>query len=168
MCPFHISNCLLLHWEGGGDTLISCPNNFETFPLLLEKAFHCLIWCSQLPASPGSCPLYLCLHPGSTVWETLKSHPSDTASPRREVLIAKSSLTTEASLPREHYHHPQPLVRKLRHKEIKNILITRGGCATGGNQNHSPSAQPQDCAASPLYRSIYKHTHAYLYLSQHT
>lgn len=105
-----------------GETLWSPTQT--TFPLLLEKAFPCLTRCPQLSASSGNCSLYLCLQPGSTVGENFNSHHLDTAGPRREVLlIAKSSLTTEASLPREHYHHPQPIVGKLRHKEIKNLLM---------------------------------------------
>lgn len=100
-CPAACSR-VLLHWERGGDTLLSCPNNFGTSPLPLEKPFPCLVWRPQLPASPGKCPLYHCLQPGSTARENSNSHHSDPAGPRREVLIAKSSLTTEASLPREH------------------------------------------------------------------
>lgn len=42
-CPAACSQDLI-HWERGGDTLVSCPNNFGTFPLLLEKAIYCLIW----------------------------------------------------------------------------------------------------------------------------
>lgn len=164
MSPFHMSSCLLLHWEGRGDTLISCPNNFGTFAMLLKEAFHCLIWCPQLPASPGNCSLYLCLQPGSTVQENLNSHHSDTTGPKREVLMAKSSLTTEASLPKENYHHPQPIVGKLRHKEIKNILMmTQGGCATGRNQTHSPKT------VLPLhYRDRYINTHMHTYIYHST
>lgn len=145
----HRGKMNLIHCEGRGDTLVSCPNNFGTS--LLEKAFPCVIWCSQLSASPGNCPLYLCLQPGLTAQEYLNSHHSGTADRRKEILLtAKSSRTTEANCQGNisTTHSPQ-------WEDTKTVsMITRGG-----NQTQGPGApSPKTSRLSTIQIYVYINT----------
>ena len=171
MCPFHMFSCLLLGLNSlgrRGRHFGLLPRQLWDFPLTAREGFllpdlvpPAVCFSRQLPT--------LSLPPARLNSTGEFKFPSllDTAGPRRAVLlVAKSSLTTEASLPREHYHHPQPTVGKLRHKEIKNVLmITRGGCATDGNQTHSPRV-PSPKTVLPLhYTDINICMHIYIHHS---
>lgn len=102
--PFHMPRCFILALAFLGRR----RRPFGTFPLLLQQAFPFLIRCPLKISFSSNCTLHFCLQPGSTVGENSNSYCLDTASPRRKaLLIAESPLTTEASLPGQHYCPPQ-------------------------------------------------------------